>query len=405
MNPVIEQGPQVVRNLSAIVTSAKIGNNNGVRFVETSMKPFASRKHVALAFLFGVALLVGLQAPSHWQAGKLLTAMERGGPDPTSVRTIEASMPAVRGHWYVPSTFQSLDELQGKIPVVVIVHGLQYQGIDSKRLVNLAKSFSALGYAVYTPEIAELTDYKLDPKSVGTIRSAITYAQAKAARSRVGLFGVSFGAGLALKAAAADSDKLSFVGTLGGYGSAVRVSKFLVEGCADQVTGGCKVQTPHDYGTVIFFYDYASEFFSAEDTPVAQAALRHWLHEEAPEAKALIVKLSPEGQTKLRAIFDKQLTPMLPEVTRSLAKHKAELEAVSASLDAKQVRAPAFILHAAGDPVVPDTELGYLEAELPNVKCALTSQALGHAEIGKGGALDKAKLVHFMAKMLSAASD
>jgi pimeloyl-ACP methyl ester carboxylesterase len=362
-----------------------------------------TRKRIALATVTGAVIGCSAHAPSYVKAVQLLKNMERGGPEGAQIVQVDESLPSVRGHWYLPPGTAETSQLRGNIPVVVIVHGLQYQGIDSKRLITLTRSFADQGFAIYTPEIAELIDYKLDSKSVTTIRHAIDYASVVAKRPKVGLFGISFGAGLALEAAADESAKLNFVGTLGGYGSAVRVSRFLTTGCADQVEGGCKPQVPHDYGTVIFLYDYADEFFSAEDAPIAKRALQYWLHENQAEAKAQLKALSPAGSARLAAIFDKKLTELMPEVQKSLERHRADLDSVSASNRAKDVTAKAFLLHAAGDAVVPDTELGFLASELPHVEQALVSHALGHAEIGKGDSKEKLRLVHFMAAMLRAA--
>jgi dienelactone hydrolase len=362
-----------------------------------------TRKRMGVAIVLGAIIISSLLAPSYVKSVRLLKDMERGGPEDSQIVQVDESLPGVRGHWYLPPGILGTSQLSGSVPAVVIIHGLQYQGIDSKRLITLTRSFADQGFAIYTPEIAELIDYKLDPMSVATIRSAIDYASAVAKRPKVGLFGISFGAGLALEAAADESAKLNFVGTLGGYGSAVRVSRFLTTGCADQVDGGCKAQVPHDYGTVIFLYDYADEFFSADDAPIAKRALQHWLHENQTDAKALLSALSPAGGARLSAIFDKKLAELMPEVQKSLARHRADLDSVSASNRAKDVTAKAFLLHAAGDAVVPDTELGFLASELPHVEQALVSHALGHAEIGKGDAKEKLRLVHFMAAMLRAA--
>jgi pimeloyl-ACP methyl ester carboxylesterase len=342
---------------------------------------------------------------THQQAYALLRALER--PTDSAIVQTDESFARTRGHWYLPTSMgsgaQTAQQLDGSLPVLVFVHGIQREGIDSPRLIRCARSFADQGFAVYTPQIEELADYRLEPSSIVTIEEAIRYARTTAKRSTTGLFGVSFGGGLALMASAKEPSSISFVGTLGGYGDANRVARFLLTGCAERRDGSCKMETPHDYGAVIFFFDYADEFFSKEDAPIAKAALRMWLHEKFEGAKEEAKKLSLPGQQKLELIFSKQTARIQEDIKQSVARHKDDLAKISASNRASEVSAPVFLLHAEGDPVVPDTEVEFLAAELPNVKEHLVSPALGHAELGHSTWQSKATLLHFIAELLRAA--
>jgi pimeloyl-ACP methyl ester carboxylesterase len=341
---------------------------------------------------------------AHRKAYRLLTSLENTAVVPPVQQTDE-TFGDVRGHWYIPqdSGKHRASELDGSLPTLVFVHGIQREGIESNRLVRFARAFSDQGFAVFTPQISELADYHLETNSIATIESAIQYAQTTAKRKAVGLFGISFGGGLALMASANAPGAITFVGTLGGYGDANRVARFLLSGCAERRDGSCKMETPHDYGAVIFFYDYADEFFSPEDAPIAKTALRLWLHEKFADAKEEAKKLSATGAEKLALIFSKKTTELHDAVKASVQRHQADLAKISASNRAKDVLAPVFLLHAEGDSVVPDTEVEFLAAELPNVQAHLVSPALGHAELGHSTWQSKLTLLHFIAELLRAA--
>jgi pimeloyl-ACP methyl ester carboxylesterase len=358
--------------------------------------------------IFGASLVLAAlgwpRAQAHRKAYRLLTSLESTSAAPPVQQTDE-SLADVRGHWYIPeaSGKHLAVELDGSLPTLVFVHGIQREGIDSPRLIRFARAFADQGFAVFTPQISELADYRLETNSIATIEAAIRYAQITAKRKTVGVFGISFGGGLALMASTKDPTAITFVGTLGGYGDANRVARFLLTGCAERRDGSCKMETPHDYGAVIFFYDYADEFFSSEDAPIAKTALRLWLHEKFDAAKEEAKKLSTAGAEKIELIFSKKTTGLHADVKASVQRHQADLTKISASNRAKEVTAPVFLLHAEGDPVVPDTEVEFLSAELPNVQAYLVSPALGHAELGHSTWLNKLALLHFIAELLRAA--
>jgi hypothetical protein len=64
---------------------------------------------------------------------------------------------------------------------------------------------------------------------------------------------------------------------------------------------------------------------------------------------------------------------------------------------------PVFLLHGAGDNVIPPTELLWLEHDVPRdrIEAALVSPAISHASMEDTITLaDRLRLVHFMAKVM-----
>ena len=71
------------------------------------------------------------------------------------------------------------------------------------------------------------------------------------------------------------------------------------------------------------------------------------------------------------------------------------------------LRAPVYLLHGAGDSVIPSTETLWLARDVPQglVRDVLVSPAVVHVEIeGEPGAREKFALVHFMAEVLDEAA-
>ncbi len=72
------------------------------------------------------------------------------------------------------------------------------------------------------------------------------------------------------------------------------------------------------------------------------------------------------------------------------------------------MRAPVYLLHGAGDKVIPSSETLWLARDVPKglVRDVLVSPALVHVEMqGDPGFREKFALVHFMAEVLDAAAD
>jgi len=117
-------------------------------------------------------------------------------------------------------------------PGLVIAHGVSYRGIDEPRLVPFAREIARTGRVVLTPELADLTDYRITGSSVGVITDSIRWLSARpeVSRPKVGLLGLSFAGGLSL-VVAEDPEAaryLEYVTSVGGHDDLERVLRFLV---------------------------------------------------------------------------------------------------------------------------------------------------------------------------------
>src|SRR5262249_25587561 len=81
---------------------------------------------------------------------------------------------------------------------VLLLHGIHRAGIAEPRLINFARTLASAGIEVMTPELEDLADYRVTPRTVDTIGNAAVVLATKMDLPRVGILGLSFAGGLAL---------------------------------------------------------------------------------------------------------------------------------------------------------------------------------------------------------------
>lgn len=310
---------------------------------------------------------------------------------------------SVRARYYVPRGVASP-------PGIVVCHGVHHLGIDEPRLERFARAIASAGVVVLTPELEDIADYHIDPRGVRTIGRAALALRARVHRTGVGVLGSSFAGGLALLAAA-DSDfapAIDFVVTVGAYDDLARVARFFVENQIAAPDGTTVHLKAHDYGAVVLVYQYVDSFFPGRDVPYARDALRLWLWEEFDRAREAAKKLSDAGQRELALVFDHREDLLRPAIERVIATHRDAMRRVSPHDDLSGLRARVFLLHGAGDTVIPASETRWLAHDAPpgSVADMVISDALVHVDFAKKPTLrEKYDLVHVMSDVLDAADD
>jgi len=152
-------------------------------------------------------------------------------------------------------------------------------------------------------------------------------------------------------------------------------------------------------------YSHLDGFFSPADEPAAKEALRLWLWEQPDAAQKSAQRLSPQGQAEFDRLVhhrDQVQQQLLDEI----AAHKNEMAAVSPHGHLRNLTVPVFLLHGAGDTVIPASETLWLAQDVPReqLKATLVSPALIHVNMEEGVSLKQRwKLVHFLAQVLDSA--
>ena len=157
---------------------------------------------------------------------------------------------------------------------------------------------------------------------------------------------------------------------------------------------------------MVLVYSHIEAFFPEADAALAREALRFWLWEEFDTAKERATRLGPDARARMEALFDHRLETIRPELLAEIDRQTPHLPSVSPSARLGEVHAPIFLLHGAGDTVIPASETEWLAHDAPRawLAQALVSKAISHVELeGEPGWGDRLRLVHFVAGLLDAA--
>jgi dienelactone hydrolase len=315
--------------------------------------------------------------------------------------TVETGHGPARARFYLP-------EGVSDPPGVVLVHGVHRLGIEEPRLQRFARAVAASGLVVLTPEVEEIADYRVDPRSIDTIGAAAAALQQRTG-GRPGVMGMSFAGGLSLLAAADPrfAAHIGFVVSIGGHDDLARVSRFFATSQVERPDGSTTPLAAHGYGALVLVYGRAERFFPPEDVPAARDALRLWLWDDRDAARTRAEALSPASWAKLDVLFEGPMDLVAPEMLEEIERSRGEMTTVSPRGHLAGMTVPVFLLHGAGDTVIPAAETEWIAAEVPPsmLRSALVSRALVHVELGSDTPLSqKWELVHFMAGILEEAA-
>ena len=290
---------------------------------------------------------------------------------------------------------------------LVVAHGVHYQGIDERRLMPFAAQLARAGLVVVTPELEQLSDYRITKDGVETIGAAVSWlAQRRdlVAEPRVGVLGFSFAGGLSLVVAADPrfKDRIAYVTSVGGHHDLERVLRFFARN-AIETPAGVRREKAHDYGVVVLIYGEIERFVPEPDRELMRDALRAWLREEQDKAWAIASLCeTPEAERLFERVASRRLHELGPDLERLIDDRRETLRALSPRGQLRAIRAPVYLLHGSADSVIPPSETEWANLELGTVEHqALVSPLLDHVEVSRAASLvNQLDLVGFMGRML-----
>jgi hypothetical protein len=287
---------------------------------------------------------------------------------------------------------------------VVLLHGVHHLGIEDPRMWSLARALASAGELVMTPELQDLADYRVTAQTIDVIGDSAVMLSTRMNRT-VGVIGLSFAGGLSLLAAEkpAYAQTIGFVVTIGAHDDMSRVARFFAANVIAKPDSPEMPFQAHEYGALVLAYSHLEDFFSPQDVPVAREILRQRLW-ELPDAEKNSAALSPAGKTELDELLHHR--DLLREVLlQEIKLHKAEMDAVSPHGKISAMSTPVYLLHGAGDTIIPASETLWLAKDLPqqSVKAELVSPALVHVNMeDKMTWQQQWDLMDFMAQVLDA---
>ena len=268
------------------------------------------------------------------------------------VRTRSLTFDGGRGTLYVPTGARASAG-------VLLVHGMHEDGIRDERMVSFARALAGAGLLVLTPEIEGLAHYQITHDDVIRVARGAGALAHEVGRSWVTVLGISFGGGLALRAAC-EPDMRGAIGrvvALGAHHDAARVSRFFLGEAARGPAGEQARVEPHPYSQKALFL---ALFGESHKGPVR------------PEERA-------------RAL-------------RGLEARAGELARASPSACPEPVRVPVYLVHGTEDRVVPYTETLWNARQLAQQTevAQLISPAIVHAEYAPPSLWQRLQLVEFI---------
>ena len=379
---------------------------------------------VAAAFI--VALIVSVITPYTRAASLVVRAADLGGR--AEAWAAYQAQPIETPPRHMVPTRQGLVAAQfyrpqgGAERTVLLVPGIHSMGIDEPRLTALAADLAGAGITVMAMALPDLQRYRITPAATDIIEDAVTWMAAQrnlAPDGLIGVAGISFAGGLSISAAGRDSirDRIAFVVSFGGHGDLPRVMKYLATGEAGAVEG-ITVPPPHDYGVAVILHGLADRGVVPPDQV---APLRGGLETFLLASQLTVTNMDQANATFARA---REMAAAMPEPARTfmndvndraarkvgaallpfLAQLGADDPALSPERAATPPSAPVYLLHGAGDTIIPATESVILGGHLRNKGAdvrVLLSGLITHAEVDRtAAATDALKLISFWADVL-----
>ena len=321
-----------------------------------------------------------------------------------SIEQIPTRGGAIRGRVFRPDGVPARAAL--------LVSGVHRDGIDEPRLVGLARELAATGIVVVTPEIDDLTHYRLTARVTDTIEDAAVWMATRPdlfGTRRIGLIGVSFSGGLSVVAAGrpAVRNRIAYVLSFGGHGNLPRVLRYLCSGKSAS-------PEPHDYAVAVVLHQVADLAVPAEQVVPLRAAVESFLEASAlsrtdpDRAKRLFASLGsrpdemPEpSATLLRDVNARDVTALGARLLPYLAQLGQD-PSLSPDLSAAPA-APVYLLHGIDDNVIPAAESDRLAEHLRGKTRVrkLVGGFLTHVDVsGRPGVKDTWNMISFWKSLL-----
>ena len=154
-------------------------------------------------------------------------------------------------------------------------------------------------------------------------------------------------------------------------------------------------------------YEHVAEFVPAQDVGAIRAVLRAHLYEDPTAEHAALARLSAAQRVEAKSLMNTTLPTTRTALERVDERHVSDMAAVSPHGRLAKLKTPVYLLHGAGDNIIPSAETEWMASELPrsSLKAELISPVLSHLDLDGAGptAMDQLRLVHFFAEVLHAA--
>ena len=262
---------------------------------------------------------------------------------------------------------------------LILVPGISELGCAHPQLVSLCQLLATNGFAVFTPDIESLRDFRIEPEAVDQI--AFWFRQFPSlpgaeSLSHAGVAGISFSGTLALMAAARPeiARSVSFVLGIGAYNDLSECARlWFAPGPVTMAEGHHPTRYYARWIIMLGALDLVSD---VADREYLAEALRSLLLQQKPPAAA--ARLGPEARRWLQLACAREDFSD-PSLARDIIAHVSALvgDSLSPAAAAASLRCPVFLAHGAYDDQIPPAESLALGAEIAGAR-VLISPFLTH---------------------------
>jgi dienelactone hydrolase len=285
------------------------------------------------------------------------------GADPASVTTRDIDIPTRHG----PLVSRVYSPTPSSPSTILVVPGVHAGGLDEPRQTRFSRLLAATGVTVVVAPLPDLRAFHLTPRSTDQIEDAARWLlDSRLAPDRtIALAGISFAGGLATVAAGRPSvaDRIRVVLSLGGHGDIGRVLRYFATGL---LPDGSR-QAPHDYSVAMAALAAAPLMVPPEQVAPLDRGIRLYLEaafdtSDTREEATRLIAAAREEAARLgdpaAAILAAVARRDVSRVGQSLAPAIDALAADPALSPERSPppRAPVFLVHGAGDTVIPASE-------------------------------------------------
>jgi pimeloyl-ACP methyl ester carboxylesterase len=279
-----------------------------------------------------------------------------------------------------------------RVPPIVLVHGAHHRGMREARLQEFARALASAGFAVFTPQLDELTRHQVSDATVDALQHIARFAAKRSQHASAHVIGISFAGSLALLAAARESEPraIGAVTAVGSYASLDRLGRWYAGERATFPDGTTLDMQPHPYGARVLFQAHADTVFGAQAEAVRKV-LRVYLRDDLKQARQLAEQLPEPPRADVLTLVSDEHFPLSTRLKSLLDEHREALADVSPEGQLAGLKVPVLLVHGADDPIIASTETAWLAGEVPRhaLRASLITAAIRHAELQEDPSLSE----------------
>ena len=290
---------------------------------------------------------------------------------------------------------------------IVAVPGAHPAGRDEARLVQLAHTLAAHGFAVLVPEITSLRRLNVTAGDADPIADTLRHLASELGSGRpLGVAAISYAVGPAVIAAnrAELKNRVDFLLGVGGYYDTGAVVTFFTTGNFRETREDAwRYLAPNAYGKWVFVRANATRLADADDRRLLVAIATRRLGDISADITDLVAGLGSEGKAVL-ALLDNRDPDRVPALLGALPPAiREELAALDLSRRDLGGDGPVLLLaHGRDDAIVPYSESLALAAAAGRDRAHLyLLDGLGHADLAPQTWRDRLTLVRLAYRLLA----